>query len=178
MSKHITSKGKVIDMESVIAQQGDAVAIGNMRVNAKGDLLGPGGKVIQTADERAREFYKNSETNVDDNVSIKSSQPVSGDGDPVSSEAGPVPKTAQTGRTQAKAEAKEKLQPDVDPEPTQEKPIKQQKEIEPEQAVKKQIAQNKAQAQSKEPIGYKEVELPNGDFEMVPIFDDDWNEDE
>ena len=176
MSKHITSKGKVIDMESVIAQQGDTVAIGNMRVNAKGDLLGPGGKVIQTADERAREFYKNSETNVDQNVSIKSSQPVSGDGDPVSAEGGPVPKTAQTGKTQAKAESKEKLQPD--PEPTPEEPIVQQKEIEPEQAVKKQIAQNKAQAQRKEPIGYKEVELPNGDFEMVPIFDDDWEEDE
>ena len=46
MSKHITSKGKVIDMESVIAQQGDTVAIGNMRVNAKGDLLGPGCKFI------------------------------------------------------------------------------------------------------------------------------------
>ena len=35
MSKHITSKGKVIDMEST--QQGDTVAIGNMRVNAKLD---------------------------------------------------------------------------------------------------------------------------------------------
>ena len=30
MSKHLTSKGKVIDMESIIAQQGDAPAIGNM----------------------------------------------------------------------------------------------------------------------------------------------------
>ena len=176
MSKHITSKGKVIDIESVIAQQGDTVAIGNMRVNAKGALLGPGGKVIQTADERAREFYKNSETNVDQNVSIKSSQPVSGDGDPVSAEGGPVPKTAQTGKTQAKAESKEKLKADT--ETTPEETIVQQKEIEPEQAVKKQIAQNKAQAKSKEPIGFKEVELPNGDFEMVPIFDDDWEEDE
>ena len=30
-----------------------------MRVNAKGGSLGPGGKVVKTADERAREFYKN-----------------------------------------------------------------------------------------------------------------------
>ena len=167
MSKHITSKGKVIDMESVIAQQGDTVAIGNMRVNAKGDLLGPGGKVIKTADERAREFYKNSETNVDENVSIKSSQPVSGDYDVSSGKGGPTPKTAETGK------AEKKIQPDPDPEP-----VKQQEEIKPEVAVKKQIAQNKAQAQSKEPVGYKEVELPNGDFEMVPIFEDDWNEGE
>ena len=171
MSKHITSKGKVIDMESVIAQQGDTVAIGNMRVNAKGDLLGPGGKVIQTADERAREFYKNSETNVDENVSIKSSQPVSGDFDSTAGKGGPTPKTAETGK------AEKKIQPDPDPAPTPE-PVKQQEEIKPEAAVKKQIAQNKAQAQSKEPIGYKEVELPNGDFEMVPIFEDDWEDDE
>ena len=59
MSKHITSKGKVIDMESVIAQQGESPAIGNMSVNGKGDLLGPGGKIIKTADQRARDHYKN-----------------------------------------------------------------------------------------------------------------------
>lgn len=158
-------------MESVIAQQGDTVAIGNMRVNAKGDLLGPGGKVVKTADERAREFYKNSETNVDDNVSIKSSQPVSGDVDLSTGKGAPTPKTAETGK------AEKKIQPDPEPAPKPE-PVKQQEEIKPEVAVKKQIAQNKAQAQSKEPVGYKEVELPNGDFEMVPIFEDDWNEDE
>lgn len=170
MSKHITSKGKVIDMESVIAQQSDAVAIGNMRVNAKGDLLGPGGVVVKTADERARDFYKNSETNIDDNVSIKSGQPVSSDIDSSVGTGGPVPKTADTGK------AESKIKPDPVPEPTP--PVKQQNEIDPETLVKTQIAKNKAQAQSKEPIGYKEVELPNGDIEMVPIFDDDWEDDE
>ena len=59
MSKHLTSKGKVIDMESIIAQQGDAPAIGNMSVNGKGDLIGPGGQIIKTADQRARDHYKN-----------------------------------------------------------------------------------------------------------------------
>ena len=31
----------------------------------------------------------------------------------------------------------------------------------------------------REPVGYKEVELPNGDIEMVPIYDDedDWEDD-
>ena len=30
----------------------------------------------------------------------------------------------------------------------------------------------------REPVGYKEVELPNGDIEMVPIYDDedDWED--
>ena len=26
-------------------------------------------------------------------------------------------------------------------------------------------------------VSYKEVELPNGDIEMVPVYEDDWNED-
>ena len=162
MSKHITSKGKVIDMESVIAQQGDSIAIGNMRVNARGDLLGPGGEVIKTADERAREFYKNADSSVDENVSVKSTQPVSGD---ISVPGGPAPKTASTAR------AESKIKPDPEP-------VKQQNEIDPEVAVATQIAKNKAQAQNKEPITYKEVELPNGDIDMVPIFEDDWEDNE
>ncbi len=173
MSKHITSKGKVIDMESIIAQQGDSVAIGNMRVNAKGDLLGPGGKVIKTADERAREFYKNSDSSVDQQVSVKSTQPVSGDFDPTSGAPVDV-KTADTGKAEAKSKAKEQVK--VKPDPVE--PEKQQKEKDAEQVLKTTIAKNKAQAQSKEPIGYKEVELPNGDIEMVPIFEDDWEDNE
>ena len=27
-------------------------------------------------------------------------------------------------------------------------------------------------------VGYKEVEQPNGDIEMAPVFEDDWSEDE
>ena len=152
-------------MESVIAAQGDTVAIGNMRVNARGDLLGPGGEVIKTADERAREHYKNSDSSVDNAVSVKSTQPITAD--PGVASGGPEPKTAKT------AKAEQKIQPD--PEPVIEK---QQNEIDPEVAVKTAIAKNKAQAQSKEPLGYKEVELPNGDIDMVPIFEDDWEDDD
>ena len=53
-----------------------------------------------------------------------------------------------------------------------------QEEKDVEDLTKKQVAQSKAQAQSKEPIGYKEVELPNGDIEMMPIFEDDWEDGE
>jgi hypothetical protein len=152
-------------MESVIAAQGDTVAIGNMRVNARGDLLGPGGEVIKTADERAREHYKNADSSVDNAVSVKSTQPITAD--PGVAAGALAPQTAKT------AKAESKIKPD--PEPVVEK---QQEEIDPEVAVKTQIAKNKAQAQSKEPIGFKEVELPNGDIEMVPLFEDDWVDDE
>jgi hypothetical protein len=31
--------------------------------------------------------------------------------------------------------------------------------------------------ETREPISYKEVELPNGDIEMVPVYEDDWEND-
>jgi len=172
MSKHLTSKGKVIDMESIIAQQGDAPAIGNMSVNGKGDLIGPGGQIIKTADQRARDHYKNANGSESGQVSIKNAQPSFSGVNAEPSDLSPEVKTAATGKSEAK------VQPDpvVKKEPVE--PIKMQEEKDVEELTKTQVAKSKAQAQSKEPIGYKEVELPNGDIEMVPLFEDDWEEDD
>ena len=172
MSKHLTSKGKVIDMESIIAQQGDAPAIGNMPVNGKGDLIGPGGQIIKTADQRARDHYKNVDGSESEQVSIKNAQPAFGGVNAEPSDLSPEVKTAATG----KSEAKVKPDPVVKQEPVKEE-VKMQEEKDVEELTKTQVAKSKAQAQSKEPIGYKEVELPNGDIEMVPIFEDDWEDD-
>ena len=172
MSKHLTSKGKVIDMESIIAQQGDAPAIGNMSVNGKGDLIGPGGQIIKTADQRARDHYKNVDGSEAEQVSIKNAQPSFGGVNAEPSDLSPEVKTAATG----KSEAKVKPDPVVKEEPAKE--VKMQEEKSAQEVTEKQVAKSKAQAQSKEPIGYKEVELPNGDIEMVPIFEDDWEDNE
>ena len=171
MSKHLTSKGKVIDMESIIAQQGDAPAIGNMPVNGKGDLIGPGGQIIKTADQRARDHYKNVDGSESGQVSIKNAQPSFSGVNAEPSDLSPEVKTAATGKSEAK------IQPDpvVKEEPAKE--VKMQEEKSAQEVTEKQVAKSKAQAQSKEPIGYKEVELPNGDIEMVPIFEDDWEDD-
>ena len=32
-------------------------------------------------------------------------------------------------------------------------------------------------AEEKKIVSYKEVELPNGDIEMVPVYEDDWDAD-
>ena len=171
MSKHLTSKGKVIDMESIIAQQGESPAIGNMPVNGKGDLIGPSGQVIKTADQRARDHYQNVDGTESENVSIKTAQPSFGEVNATPSDLSPEVKTEAT----AKAESK------VTPDPVVKEPVKEvkmQEEKSVEDLTKKQVAQSKAQAESKEPIGYKEVELPNGDIEMVPMFEDDWVDDE
>jgi len=46
-----TARGKEIDMIKLIQQNEMAVAVGNANVNARGDKLGPGGKIVQRREE-------------------------------------------------------------------------------------------------------------------------------
>jgi hypothetical protein len=40
-----SARGKMIDMDAVKLANEDTIAVGNMKVNARGDKLGPGGRV-------------------------------------------------------------------------------------------------------------------------------------
>ena len=42
-----TAKGKTVDMDKVKLSNETAIAVGNMRVNARGDVIGPGGEIAQ-----------------------------------------------------------------------------------------------------------------------------------
>ena len=42
-----TAKGKTVDMDKVKLSNETAISVGNMRVNARGDLIGPGGEIAQ-----------------------------------------------------------------------------------------------------------------------------------
>jgi hypothetical protein len=53
-------QGREIDFEKLIRQNELSPAIGNMRVNARGDELGPGGKIIRSREEIVGEYYENS----------------------------------------------------------------------------------------------------------------------
>ena len=60
MGKVYTSiRGKEIDMEKLSLQHETEPAVGNIRVNARGDELGPGGKIIKTREQIMQEYYKN-----------------------------------------------------------------------------------------------------------------------
>ena len=52
-----TSQGKTVDMDSLTSAHGKAIAVGNMRVNAQGDELGPGGRIVKTKAEVMRDYY-------------------------------------------------------------------------------------------------------------------------
>lgn len=56
-----TAQGKVIDMD-MLRQKNELVpAVGNARVNARGDELGPGGKIIRTREEILNDYYASTE---------------------------------------------------------------------------------------------------------------------
>lgn len=58
MKKVVTANGKEISLDALIATHGDSIAVGNMKVNARGDQLGPGGKVQTPKDKIMANYYK------------------------------------------------------------------------------------------------------------------------
>jgi hypothetical protein len=52
-----TALGKQISIENLLLQNPTTIAVGNARVNARGDQLGPGGKIVKTRDQIMKEYY-------------------------------------------------------------------------------------------------------------------------
>ena len=50
--------GKEVDIEKLRSMNETAVAVGNARVNARGDELGPGGKIVRKREEIQGDYYK------------------------------------------------------------------------------------------------------------------------
>jgi hypothetical protein len=57
MSKHKTAKGREFNMQAFSASRGTTTAVGNAPRNARGDMLGPGGKIMATSQEIANKFH-------------------------------------------------------------------------------------------------------------------------
>jgi hypothetical protein len=59
MAKNVKSmRGKEVDMEKLNLKNEMTPAVGNMKVNARGDELGKGGKVVKTREEILADYYK------------------------------------------------------------------------------------------------------------------------
>jgi hypothetical protein len=52
-----SAMGKQIDVDSILLTNEHVIAVGNMKTNGRGDLLGPGGKVAKTRDQLMKEYY-------------------------------------------------------------------------------------------------------------------------
>lgn len=51
-------RGREVDMEKLNLKNEMQPAVGNMKVNARGDELGPGGKIVRTREEILADYYK------------------------------------------------------------------------------------------------------------------------
>ena len=65
-----TMQGKTVDMDLLRQRNELTQAVGNAKVNARGDELGPGGKIIRKKEEVLRDYYNNSSSMADE-VAIK-----------------------------------------------------------------------------------------------------------
>jgi hypothetical protein len=54
---YTTANGKTIDMDLLRQKNELTPAVGNARVNARGDELGPGGKIVRKREDILKDFY-------------------------------------------------------------------------------------------------------------------------
>ena len=71
MVQRRTNKGQFVDMDALSVKNENEIAVGNMKVNARGDKLGRNGEVVQKREEATREYYQNNPKAVVKSVSIK-----------------------------------------------------------------------------------------------------------
>lgn len=57
MAKYRTALGKVVDMSTLAAKNERTRAVGNMRVNARGDTIDSNGNIIKPATNKVNEAY-------------------------------------------------------------------------------------------------------------------------
>ena len=72
-----TNRGQTIDMSGLALQNEKTVAVGNMKVNARGDQLDANGNVVKTKTEQAQAYYQNNPKAAVKTVSIKDAVDVS-----------------------------------------------------------------------------------------------------
>jgi hypothetical protein len=67
--KYVTSRGREIDLDKIMTQHELMPAIGNTRVNARGDELGPGGKIVRKREEIVAEYYEDNPNAIPQSIS-------------------------------------------------------------------------------------------------------------
>jgi hypothetical protein len=63
-----TANGKNVDLDLLISRNELTPAVGNARVNARGDELGPGGKIIRKREDVLKSYYDQSPGVREENV--------------------------------------------------------------------------------------------------------------
>lgn len=77
MGKYRTAQGKVVDMAALAAKNEKMRAVGNMKVNARGDTIDSHGKVILPVTQKVSSQYQKTVTNRQANVRKAGPVPIS-----------------------------------------------------------------------------------------------------
>jgi hypothetical protein len=72
-----TANGKSIDLDQLIQRNELTPAVGNARVNARGDELGPGGKIVRKREDVLRDYYQSSNSVPSEAARKKPDMPIS-----------------------------------------------------------------------------------------------------
>ncbi len=170
-----TSKGRIINIDDVIAAAPTATAVGNMRVNAQGDELGPGGEVTKTREQRTRAYYKDHPQASNKKVSLKGEMKDQMDPYTSGDFAGLKPDTADTGyenvRTSTESVDSNPADADEDFDAPAEPVAPEPEEFDAPTPPEAELDENGDYVEP--PTGYREVEQENGDIVMQPYWDDD-----
>lgn len=68
-------QGRMVDIEKLRGANENVQAVGNMKVNARGDVLGPGGTVVKPKEKVMKEYYQTPKGRAQDNPRIKTPPP-------------------------------------------------------------------------------------------------------
>ena len=89
--QHRSMRGKTVDMDLLRKRNELTPAVGNARVNARGDELGPGGKIIKKREDVVAEHYATAGTAVE--ASGRAAVPIADTPEPIAETIQPVKKT-------------------------------------------------------------------------------------
>ena len=70
--QYTTMQGKNVDMDLLRQRNELTPAVGNARVNARGDELGPGGKIVKKREDVLKEYYQDNPGTPDEIVEKRS----------------------------------------------------------------------------------------------------------
>jgi len=96
-------QGRMVDIEKLRASNESVQAVGNMNVNARGDVLGAGGKVVTPKEQIIKKYYEQPKGMVSDTPSKGKSMPAP--------RAEPVKKVQKTTPVEAKPATKKTVAP-------------------------------------------------------------------
>lgn len=53
-----TMRGREVDMDQLLEKNQSVPAVGNAKMNARGDEIGPGGKIVRKREEQIDSYYE------------------------------------------------------------------------------------------------------------------------